>query len=368
MSKEWTRDIEFSFEDAGRSDIGFMKEMCDVVIESGAKTINIPDTVGILMPSEIGSIISQIVKHVGERAIISTHNHNDLGMATANSIEAIKNGARQIECAINGIGERAGNTALEEVVMILKTKENLYGEFKTGINSKEIYKTSQMVAGLTGMIPQANKAIIGENAFAHESGIHQDGMLKNKSTYQIIDPEDIGYNNKNTIVLGKHSGRAAIKDKIDGFGFNLCDDEITNIFNDFKALCDRKKEIFEEDLHSIVRDRIHKKSTKENKVELLDIKSGETVLKLKLEGEIVELSEKGNGTIDAIFKTVDKAIGINHTLVEYKVNSVGQKKDALAEVHVKIEVEGIKYEGRGLDIDTIKASVIAYIDAINKIK
>ena len=251
-ANSFTGDVEFSCEDAGRTDIGFLIEMCSSVVEAGATTINLPDTVGFMMPSEVGKMVKTIYDYIGDRAIISVHNHNDLGLGVANSLEAINNGAGQIECTINGIGERAGNAALEEVVMAIRTRKDIFKNIKTNINIKEIYPTSKLVSNITGIKPQPNKAIIGENAFSHESGIHQDGILKNKSTYEIINPEDIGMINHKNIVLGKLSGRAAFKDKLDELGFHLNEEDFNMAFSGFKELSSMKKEIFDDDISAIV--------------------------------------------------------------------------------------------------------------------
>lgn len=366
QAKGYVDDVEFSFEDAGRSDIGFLVEMCDAVINSGATTINIPDTVGILMPQEIGHLVRMIDEYVGDRAIISVHNHNDLGMGVANSIEAIKNGARQIECTINGIGERAGNAALEEIVMIMETKKEMFSGFTHNINTKEIYKTSKIVENITGITPQPNKAIIGSNAFAHESGIHQDGMIKNKTTYQIIEPEDIGFYIDDTLVLGKHSGRAAVKNKAEKLGYSIDNQHLDEVFDKFKALCDTKKDIYEEDLVSIISNILKTKDGNDN-IKLIEIKNKRAEVTIEINGTKITSSENGNGIIDGIFKSIDHSIGREHTLTNYKVSSVSQKKDSQAEAIIKIKHEDKDYIGRGVSTDTIEASARAYINAINKI-
>lgn len=363
LAKCYTEDIEFSFEDAGRSDVGFLKEMADAVILAGAKTINLPDTVGILMPDEIGKFIKEMSNYIQDRAIISVHNHNDLGLGTINSIEAIKNGAKQIECTINGIGERAGNAAMEEIIMIIDKK---LPEFKTNINKKEIYHTSKMVADITGMKPQANKAIIGKNAFAHESGIHQDGMLKNKETYQIIDPKEIGYDIDDTLVLGKLSGRAAIKDKIDQSGYKVNDEQLNSIFERFKALCDKKKEVYNEDLISLVKDEINKDTN--IKLDILEIEKNKAKVVIEVNKKKVSSSIEGNGIVDSIFKSIDSALNEDFELIDYKISSVSEKKDSQAEAIVKIKKNNIIYVGKNYDTDTMIASAKAYINAINKIK
>jgi len=242
LAKSFTDDVEFSCEDAGRSEVAFLKEILDAVIEAGATTLNIPDTVGYRLPQEMGALIKELHEHVGERAIISVHCHNDLGLAVANSLFSVMSGARQVECTINGLGERAGNAALEEIVMAMKTRSDVFGNVETGINTKEIYPTSRLVSAITGIEPQPNKAIVGKNAFAHESGIHQDGMLKCQETYEIMRAEDIGLEH-NRLVLGKHSGRHAFKERLEELGFDLTKEELEKAFERFKTLADKKKEI-----------------------------------------------------------------------------------------------------------------------------
>ena len=367
-SKTFCDDVEFSCEDACRSEMSFLKEICDAAINAGAKTINIPDTVGYLYPEEITARISEIVKFIGDRAVVSVHNHNDLGMATANSLAAIKAGARQVEGTINGIGERAGNAALEEIVMAIKTRQDVFAPLYTGIISKEIYPTSRLIASITGIEPQPNKAIVGKNAFAHESGIHQDGVLKHKETYEIISAESIGLE-KNSLVLGKHSGRHAFKDKLATLGFDLDSEALNKAFEKFKELADKKKEIFDDDIRALVAEEITKIPQAYEITGLLQSSGGSLAsasMSIKHNGEIVSDSALGNGTIDAIFKVVDRISGINGTLKDYKVTAVSQGKDALAKVDVKVEFEGKSaVMGHGLDIDTMTASAKAYVGALN---
>ena len=367
-AKTFCDDVEFSCEDACRSEMSFLKEICDAAINAGAKTLNIPDTVGYLYPEEITARISEIVKFVGDRAIISVHNHNDLGMATANSLAAIKAGARQVEGTINGIGERAGNAALEEIVMAIKTRQDVFAPFYTGIISKEIYPTSRLIASIIGIEPQPNKAIVGKNAFAHESGIHQDGVLKHKETYEIISAESIGLE-KNSLVLGKHSGRHAFKDKLASLGFDLDSDALNKAFEKFKELADKKKEIFDDDIRALVAEEITKIPQAYEITALLQSSGGSLAsasISIKHNDEIISDSALGNGTADAIFKVVDRISGISGTLKDYKVASVSQGKDALAKVDVKVEFEGkTAVIGHGLDIDTMMASAKAYVGALN---
>ncbi|WP_103567256.1 2-isopropylmalate synthase [Campylobacter concisus] len=367
-SKTFCDDVEFSCEDACRSEMSFLKEICDAAINAGAKTINIPDTVGYLYPEEITARISEIVKFIGDRAVVSVHNHNDLGMATANSLAAIKAGARQVEGTINGIGERAGNAALEEIVMAIKTRQDVFAPLYTGIISKEIYPTSRLIASITGIEPQPNKAIVGKNAFAHESGIHQDGVLKHKETYEIISAESIGLE-KNSLVLGKHSGRHAFKDKLASLGFDLDSEALNKAFEKFKELADKKKEIFDDDIRALVAEEITKIPQAYEITGLLQSSGGSLAsasMSIRHNDEIVSDSALGNGTADAIFKVVDRISGINGTLKDYKVTAVSQGKDALAKVDVKVEFEGkTAVMGHGLDIDTMMASAKAYVGALN---
>ncbi|WP_148821364.1 2-isopropylmalate synthase [Campylobacter concisus] len=367
-AKTFCDDVEFSCEDACRSEMSFLKEICDAAINAGAKTLNIPDTVGYLYPEEITARISEIVKFVGDRAIISVHNHNDLGMATANSLAAIKAGARQVEGTINGIGERAGNAALEEIVMAIKTRQDVFAPLYTDIISKEIYPTSRLIASIIGIEPQPNKAIVGRNAFAHESGIHQDGVLKHKETYEIISAESIGLE-KNSLVLGKHSGRHAFKDKLASLGFDLDSDALNKAFEKFKELADKKKEIFDDDIRALVAEEITKIPQAYEITALLQSSGGSLAsasISIKHNDEIISDSALGNGTADAIFKVVDRISGISGTLKDYKVASVSQGKDALAKVDVKVEFEGkTAVIGHGLDIDTMMASAKAYVGALN---
>lgn len=367
-SKTFCDDVEFSCEDACRSEMSFLKEICDAAINAGAKTINIPDTVGYLYPEEITARISEIVKFIGDRAIVSVHNHNDLGMATANSLAAIKAGARQVEGTINGIGERAGNAALEEIVMAIKTRQDVFAPLYTGIISKEIYPTSRLIASITGIEPQPNKAIVGKNAFAHESGIHQDGVLKHKETYEIISAESIGLE-KNSLVLGKHSGRHAFKDKLASLGFDLDSEALNKAFEKFKDLADKKKEIFDDDIRALVAEEITKIPQAYEITGLLQSSGGSLAsasMSIRHNDEIVSDSALGNGTADAIFKVVDRISGISGTLKDYKVTAVSQGKDALAKVDVKVEFEGkTAVMGHGLDIDTMMASAKAYVGALN---
>jgi len=372
LAKSFVEDVEFSCEDAGRSDIEFLKEISDAVIEAGAKTINLPDTVGIRLPHEITDMITQMRQHIGDRAIISVHNHNDLGLAVANSLASISAGARQVECTINGLGERAGNAALEEIVMALKVREDVYNNVYTNINTKEIYPTSRMIASITGIEPQPNKAIVGKNAFAHESGIHQDGVLKHKQTYEIFSPEEIGLNKDDTLVLGKHSGRAAFKDKLEKLGFILEEDELNSAFIRFKELADKKKDIYDDDIRALITSNMTsvEKSYELKALQLMDstggVPSAAVTIKMPDSTEVTDAGI-GDGTIDAIFKTIDRITGHNGTLMDYKVKSISEGKDALANVTVQVAFnkEEPAIIGHGLSIDTMLASARAYLGALN---
>jgi len=370
LAKTFVDDVEFSCEDAGRSDISFLKEILDATIKAGATTLNIPDTVGYTMPNEMGAMIKELQKFVGNRAILSVHCHNDLGLALANSLSSIENGARQVECTINGLGERAGNAALEEIVMVLKTRKDIFGKYSTNVNTKEIYPTSRLVANITGIIPQPNKAIVGKNAFAHESGIHQDGVLKNKETYEIMRSEDIGLSH-NSLVLGKHSGRHAFKNRVEELGYTLGDEEINEAFAKFKDLADKKKEMFDDDIRAIVTSEITKIDGvfKLISMQLSDCSAGvpSAAVTIGHKGANSTDAAIGNGTMDAVFKVIDRVCGIKGELKEYKVDSVTQGKDALARVVVKVQFENSKTPviGHGLSLDTMQASAKAYIGALN---
>jgi 2-isopropylmalate synthase len=374
-ARTFVDDVEFSLEDAGRSELPFMKEITQAVIEAGASTINLPDTVGYRLPQEIRYMVEQMVgfiDSIGSDAIVSLHNHNDLGLGVANTLAGIEAGARQVECTINGLGERAGNAAMEEIVMTLKTRQDLFPGITTNINTKEIYQASKMVANITGIEPQPNKAIVGKNAFAHESGIHQDGVLKHQETYEIMKPEDIGIEKNNSIVLGKHSGRAAFKDKLVNLGFaDLPDDELNAAFERFKLLCDKKKEIMDDDVRMIVTDEKlnHNKIYEVTAVQISDCSRGvpSAVVCIKHKDQEIIEAGIGDGTMDAIFKTIDRITGYNGTLVDYNVKAVSEGKDALAKVTCKVTFndDNPPMIGHGLNLDTMVASARAYVGALN---
>lgn len=371
-ARTFVEDVEFSLEDAGRSEISFMKEVMDAVINAGARTINLPDTVGYRLPTELGAMIKELSTYAGNRAIISVHNHNDLGLATANTLAAVVNGARQIEVTINGLGERAGNSALEEAVMAIKTRKDAFGDLYTTINTTEIYATSRLVATITGVEPQQNKAIVGKNAFAHESGIHQDGILKHQETYEIMRPEDVGVIKDSTLILGKHSGRAAFRDKISQLGFDKASDEDLNAaFDRFKTLADAKKEITDDDIRMLITDEAlnHDKIYELVGLQISDCTAGvpTAAVAIKYKDEIIKDAAIGAGTMDAIFKTIDRITGYTGELKDYKVISVSEGKDSLAKVttRVSFDEETPSFVGHGLSIDTMLATANAYLGALN---
>jgi 2-isopropylmalate synthase len=371
-ARTFVDDVEFSLEDAGRSEISFMKEVMDAVIGAGASTINLPDTVGYRLPTELGAMVKELSDFAGNRAIISVHNHNDLGLATANTLSAVLNGARQIEVTINGLGERAGNSALEEAVMAIKTRKDAFGDLYTTINTPEIYPTSRLVATITGVEPQQNKSIVGKNAFAHESGIHQDGVLKHQETYEIMKPEDVGVYKESTLILGKHSGRAAFRDKIAHLGFDkVTDIELNAAFERFKLLADKKKEVTDDDIRMLITDEALNavKTYELVGLQISDCSNGvpTAAVSIKYKDEIMTDANVGNGTMDAIFKTIDRLTGYNGELNDYKVTAVTEGKDALAKVTTRVtfDTKTPSFVGHGLSIDTMLATAKAYLGALN---
>jgi 2-isopropylmalate synthase len=370
LAKSFTDDVEFSPEDASRTEKSFLYEVLEATISAGATTVNIPDTVGYAMPAEFGTLIADIkraVKNIG-KAIISVHCHNDLGMAVANSLSAVMNGARQVECTMNGIGERAGNASLDEIVMAIKIRPDLFQLF-TEVNTQHIYKTSKMVSGYTGMVVQPNKAVVGSNALAHSSGIHQDGFLKERTTYEIMRPEDIGLA-ESKIVLTKLSGRHALKKRLQDLGFSLTDEELSCAFKAFKELADKKKEIFDADIQALIEDEVHIPPER-FKLDYLYVSCGTgtiptATIRIKDGERLVQEVAWGNGPIDAIYLAIDKAIGISSKLKDYSVSALTGEKEAIGEVVVRIE-RGVKeITGRGISTDIIEASAKAYLSAINR--
>lgn len=363
-------DVEFSAEDAFRSDRDFLCQIIELAIDAGASTINIPDTVGYATPFEFGELIKLIIERVKNvsKATLSCHCHNDLGLAVSNSLAAVKNGVRQVECTINGLGERAGNAALEEIVMTLKTRHDFFN-LQTEIHTKELFKTSRLVSHLTGIMVQRNKAIVGENAFAHEAGIHQDGVLKEKTTYEIMTPESIGLK-QSKLVLGKHSGRHAFSARLEELGFKLSQADIDKAFERFKELADKKKEVFDEELQALVEDEIY--NIPENFVlEYLHISSGNqtiptATIKLRKNAEVLLDSACGDGPVDAAYKTIDRLTGVPGKLLSYSINAVAGGKDAMGEVRVKVQLGDKVITGRGASTDILVASAKAYLNSINK--
>lgn len=365
-------DIEFSPEDASRTEPDFLARVVEAVISAGAGTVNIPDTVGYSVPEEFGRIIRRLMETVPNinKAVISVHCHNDLGLAVSNSLAAVANGARQVECTINGLGERAGNASMEEIVMALAVRKDMFGRIATGIKTRELYKTSKIVSRLTGIVVQPNKAIIGQNAFSHEAGIHQDGVMKKRVTYEIIKPQDVGFKGS-TLVLGKLSGSHAFSARLKELGYALSDKELDQAFKRFKLLADKKAKIFDEDLAMIVEDELAAIPQK-YKLLTFQVISGNNIQPVAT----VELTEgkkklcadaTGDGPIDACFKTIDKAVKLKGKLIDYKVKAVTSGKDALGEASVRISFKGDVVTGRGSSTDVIEASVLAYVNAINRL-
>jgi len=372
-ARSFTDDVEFSPEDACRSEMPFLIEVLTAAVEAGATTLNIPDTVGYIIPYEYGKIIAELKAKVPgiDNCIISTHCHNDLGMAVANSLAGIRNGARQIECAVNGLGERAGNAALEEIVMAIHTRGDFFESCgaRTNINTKEIHRTSQLVSQLTGFVIQPNKAIVGANAFAHEAGVHVDGVLKKRSTYEIMKPETIGLVGSK-MILGRHTGRHGFKDRCKQLGFILTNEEAEQAYEKFLEIADKKKEIFDEDIAAIINDEIH---VVEHvyKLEYLHVSSGTGTLptasvKIRTKDGIKLAAAFGDGPVDAAYQAIREATGKSPELESYSIRAVTGGKDALGEATVKITDQGRIHIGRGVSTDIIEASAKAYVDAINR--
>jgi 2-isopropylmalate synthase len=369
-ARQYCSDVEFSAEDATRSDLDYLVQLVEAVITAGAKVVNLPDTVGYAVPDEFGRFMKTIMERVpnSDQAIFSVHCHDDLGMAVANSLAGVYNGARQIECAVNGIGERAGNASLEEIIMALYTKHAFYQK-EVNVKYEEIYRTSRLVSTLTGMVVQPNKAIVGSNAFSHESGIHQDGVLKERTTYEIMSPELVGVF-KNNLVLGKHSGRHAFKARLQELGYDLSDEELQKAFVKFKDLADKKKEISNEDIEALIKDQ-GRAIPERFSLEYLHISSGTNMIptatvRLCIDDMPFESASTGSGPMEAACHAVDKITDIYGKLLEYKLHAVTGGKDALGEVLSKVEIDDKIYNGRGLSTDIIEASVKSYIHAINK--
>lgn len=371
-AKKFVADIEFSPEDASRTEPEFLVEIIRAAIKAGATAVNIPDTVGYSVPHEFSELIKYLVKKIpalGKKISLCVHCHNDLGLGVANSLAAIRSGANQVECTVNGIGERAGNAALEEIVMTLNTRKDAFAAY-TDIRLKEIIKTSRLVSSITGLNVQANKSIVGKNAFRHESGIHQDGILKKRQTYEIMDPRTIGLSGT-MLVMGKHSGRHAFKERLHKLGFDLQPEQVEQAFNRFKALADKKKHVFDEDLEAIVEDEIiHVKQTWIFDSFDIHMKTGKTVTAtvwLKKDGRKLKATASGDGPVDACFKAIEAITKQKATLTDYAIQSVTWGKDALGEVTVTISAKGHETSARGASTDIIEASVKAYLKALNKI-
>lgn len=370
-SRQYTDMVEFSAMDATRSDWEFLCRLYEVAIKNGAGIINVPDTVGYTIPDEFGKMIDYIFENTDgiEDVVLSVHCHNDLGLAVANSLIAIKHGAKQVECAVNGVGERAGNASLEEIVMIIDTRKEDLGVY-TDINIGEIIRTSSLVKSLTGYLIAPNKAIVGKNAFSHEAGIHQDGMLKDRSTYEIIKPEDIGLKSSK-LVLGKHSGRHAFVERLIELGIQLSEEDLENAFERFKDLAEKKGAINDGDIRAIAENEI--REVKEHfLLKYYRVQSGSDIsatstVGIEIKGRVHEESSKGDGPVDASFKAIDKIAKINAKLVEYNIEAVSGGKDALGSVKVLVSTNGIEVMGSGISTDIVEASIKAYIDAMNRI-
>jgi len=371
-AKRHAEIVEFSPEDATRTDFDYLCKVVAAAIEAGATTVNIPDTVGYSTPHEFGKLIADLRGAVPEldEVILSVHCHNDLGLAVANSLEAVVNGANQVECTINGLGERAGNAAMEEIVMILDTRRRTLNA-ATNIDTAEIAHTSRMISNLTGYSIQFNKAIVGRNAFAHSSGIHTDGMLKDRTTYEIIDPTRIGLSvSDSKVILGKTSGRHAFRSHLSTLGYELSDDELEGAFARFKELADKKAEITDDDLEAIVADQV-RTATEVYKLEYIDTRSGTertptAIVRLRRNGEVIERKASGDGQVDASCRALEEATGVKAKLLSYQVSAISGSLDAQGDVNVQLEIEGRTFLGRGVDTDIVAASARAYLNAINK--
>ena len=370
LARDLCDNVEFSAEDATRSNIDYLVEVIEAAIEEGATTINIPDTVGYTVPKEYKTFISEIVGRISNKdgVIFSCHCHNDLGLGVANSLAGVDGGCRQIECTVNGIGERAGNASLEEIVMTLKTRKDVY-PYYTNLVSEEIYRSSRLLTNLTGSFVQPNKAIVGKNAFAHEAGIHQDGVLKEASTYEIMTPQSVGIPSSQ-LILGKHSGRHALKSKLQELGYDLNKEELDRAYFFFTKLADRKKEVYDEDLIAIMHDGI-KLIPDTYSLKYVFSAGGNqqvssAVVKLARGEETFTDSAHGDGPVDACYKAIDRITGIQGKLQEYSINSVTRGKDAIGEVFVHVEFGKESYSGKGASTDIIDASARAYLNALNK--
>jgi len=371
-AKKYADDIEFSPMDASRTEPEYLYQILEAVIDAGATTLNIPDTVGYAIPDEFGRLIKGIFEKVPNinRAIVSVHCHNDLGLAVANSLESLRRGARQVECTINGIGERAGNASLEEIVMAIKTRGDFFN-LTTNIDTTQIYKTSRLVSELTGFTVQPNKAIVGANAFRHESGIHQDGVIKMPITYEIMDPKTVGIP-ASSLVLGKLSGRHAFKERLAELGYKLSEVDFNRVFSAFKELADKKKGIADRDIESLIAEELRTVSEVYH-LDSVQVSCGDkgiptaTVRLIDPDGKILADAALGTGPVDAIYKAINRIVGVANELTEFTVKSVTEGIDAIGEVLIRIESEGVTYTGRGADTDIIVASAKAYMNALNRL-
>ncbi len=371
-AKSYTDDIEFSPMDATRTELAYLYQILEMAIDAGATTVNVPDTVGYSIPDEFGRLIEGVFQNVPNigRAVVSIHCHNDLGLAVSNSLEAIRKGVRQVECTINGIGERAGNASLEEIVMAIKTRSDFF-KLTTGIETRQIYKTSRMVSEITGLSVQPNKAIVGANAFRHESGIHQDGVIKMPITFEIMDPKTIGLSASN-LVLGKLSGRHAFQERLAELGYSLNEEGLNRVFHAFKVLADKKKEVTDRDIESLIAEE-QRTVSEVYHLDRIQVSCGDrgiptaSVVLIAPDGQTRADAALGTGPVDAIFKAIDKIVGISNVLAEFSIKSITEGIDAIGEVLVRIESEGVTYTGRGADTDIIVASAKAYINALNRL-
>lgn len=375
-ARKYTSNVEFSCEDATRSDVDFLIKVVDAAIKNGASVINLPDTVGYTTPAEMQYLIETVMKNVpdSDKVEFSVHCHNDLGMAVANSLGGVLGGARQIECTINGLGERAGNTSLEEVVMAMHTRPDIYGEHTTRIDTTQIFRASKTVYNIIGQSAPLNKPIVGVNAFRHESGIHQHGVLANRKTYEVLTPEAVGIRTDN-IVLGKHSGKHALAARLKDMGYELSDEELQQCFEEFKVLCDKKKHVTDQDIVAIV---THS-ATEDEEVEgyklawfavhTSNMTTSTSVVRLELDGQEFEAVCSGDGPVDAAFEAIDQIIRpVEHTFDLYRINSISPGKDTMGDVSVKLSCDNRTFSGRGLHTNIVEASVRAYISAMNKLR
>ena len=372
IAREYCEDVEFSPEDASRTELEFLAQVVEAVIDAGATTVNIPDTVGYTVPHEFAELFRYLRKNVSniDRARLSVHCHDDLGMAVANSLMAVVAGARQIECTINGIGERAGNCSLEEVVMALRTRETFFNA-RTNIQSQKLYPASRLVSSITGMPIPRNKAIVGENAFAHESGIHQHGMLKHASTYEIMRPQDVGLS-RSALVLGKHSGRHALRERIKELGFDIDEAEFARVFEEFKALADKKKELFDGDIEALVL-KAEGQDQGPWSLESLSTASGlqnatATVSLRHQDGRCIERSASGDGPVDAAFKAIEEITGINPSLQKFELRSLSEGEDAQGEAIVYVNFQDRSYRGSSATTDIVESATRAFLEVINRIE